>query len=96
MIDTLARRVDAFHRSDQITEAVQLCLSICRGSPNTSSYALDSCRCCDDVLLEEVQSQHKHRVEAVLTPAGVRVVLFSWGPPAKELRCVFLLSSSHC
>ena len=39
-------------------------------------------------LLKEVQSQHKHRVEAVLTPAGVRVVIFSWGPPAKELLCV--------
>ena len=29
--------------------------------------------------------QHKHRVEAVLGPEGARVVLFSWGPPAKEL-----------
>ena len=33
--------------------------------------------------------QHKHRVEAVLGPEGARVVLFSWGPPAKELLLLF-------
>ena len=71
---------------------MQLCLSICRGSHQY--YALDAPLVCSvKGGLEEVQRrrsiQHKHRVEAVLGavlgPEGVRVVLFSWGPPAKEL-----------
>ena len=71
---------------------MQLCLSIRRGSHQY--YALDAPLVCSvKGGLEEVQRrrsiQHKHRVEAVLGPEGARVVLFSWGPPAKELLLLF-------